>query len=229
MLTDSSFGPTQRTAAGPATALDAPPIDAGVLPRLWVEPWPDVMLDATGHDPRSPYVERFWLGILGPSTTWLLRAIAHGFEQCPEGFDLPLVETARALGLGSPHGQHSVFRRSITRLTQFDLANHCPDGTLLARRTVPWLGRRQLALLPVAIQHEHSSWEESDNGAGAQSERLRRRAHHVARTLVEAGHDVDDVERGLARSEFPTVLVRSAADWAWQRHYGVIPERDDAS
>jgi hypothetical protein len=39
---------------------------ATILP---VRPWPDPVIDALGHDPRSAYVERFWLGILGPSTT----------------------------------------------------------------------------------------------------------------------------------------------------------------
>ena len=35
-------------------------------PSLFVAPWPDPVIDQVGHDPRSVYVERFWLGILGP-------------------------------------------------------------------------------------------------------------------------------------------------------------------
>ena len=38
--------------------------------RLSIHPWPDPVIDQVGHDPRSTYVERFWLGILGPSTTF---------------------------------------------------------------------------------------------------------------------------------------------------------------
>src|SRR5438270_4518344 len=71
---------------------DAPP---AVLP---IRPWPDGVIDALGHDPRSAYVERFWLGILGPSTTWLLRYLANGLDESPEGFDLDLAATAQALG-----------------------------------------------------------------------------------------------------------------------------------
>ena len=59
---------------------------------LAVRPWPDPVIDALGHDPRSAYVEHFWLGILGPSTTWLLRRLAAGFETSPSGFDLQLAE-----------------------------------------------------------------------------------------------------------------------------------------
>ena len=36
---------------------------------LAVRPWPDPVIDALGHDPRSAYVEQYWLGILGPSST----------------------------------------------------------------------------------------------------------------------------------------------------------------
>ncbi len=49
------------------------PADTPSVAILPVRPWPDGVIDALGHDPRSLYVERFWLGILGPSTTWLLR------------------------------------------------------------------------------------------------------------------------------------------------------------
>ncbi|MDQ6911186.1 MAG: hypothetical protein M3Z84_10475, partial [Actinomycetota bacterium] len=42
--------------------------EASPAPTLAIRPWPDGVIDALGHDPRSQYVERFWLGILGPST-----------------------------------------------------------------------------------------------------------------------------------------------------------------
>jgi len=31
--------------------------------------WPDPVIDRLGYDPRSLYVETFWLGILGPSSS----------------------------------------------------------------------------------------------------------------------------------------------------------------
>src|SRR5438309_11328568 len=94
---------------------------------LTVRPWPDPVIDALGHDPRSHYVEQFWLGILGPSTTWLLRRIATGLESNPGGFELPLSDTARALGLGHMGGRNSPFVRALARLAKFDLA-HAPDA-----------------------------------------------------------------------------------------------------
>ena len=43
---------------------------------LRVTRWHDPIVDERGYEPRSGYVERFWLGILGPSTTLLLRRFA---------------------------------------------------------------------------------------------------------------------------------------------------------
>ena len=89
---------------------------------LTIRPWPDEVIDLLGHDPRSRYVETYWLGILGPSTTWLMRRLVTGLEASPSGYELPLSETASCLGLGSKGGKHSPFMRSIGRLVQFDLA-----------------------------------------------------------------------------------------------------------
>ena len=36
---------------------------------LAVRPWPDPVIDALGHDPRSAYVEQYWLPILRPPST----------------------------------------------------------------------------------------------------------------------------------------------------------------
>src|ERR671937_2232778 len=101
---------------------------------LTIRPWPDDVIDTLGHDPRSAYVERFWLGILGPSTTWLLRRLAAGLEAEPAGFELPLGETARALGLGDKGGRHSPFMRALARSCQFGLAQVHDHATLAVRR-----------------------------------------------------------------------------------------------
>ena len=74
-------------------------------PCLRVEPWLDPVIDNLGHDPRSAYVETFWLPVLGPSTTWLLRHLTTRLEESPEGVELDVDETsafARARGASRP-------------------------------------------------------------------------------------------------------------------------------
>ena len=68
------------------------------VPTITITAWPDAVIDAVGHDPRSTYVEMFWLSILGPSTTWLLRRLVTGLDRHPDGYELPLAQTASALG-----------------------------------------------------------------------------------------------------------------------------------
>src|SRR4051812_33578658 len=153
---------------------------------LLIKPWPDPVIDRLGHDPRSPYVEQFWLGVLGPSTTWLLRRIAAGLERSPAGFYLPLMETARALGLGDKGGRNSPFMRALGRCCQFGLAQVPDDATLAVRRNLPPLNRRQLARLPEALQDAHRAWQE-DQLQTPTHEQLRLRARRLALSLFELG------------------------------------------
>src|SRR3954447_5256424 len=88
---------------------------------LNVRPWPDTVIDRVGYDPRSPYVERFWLGVLGPSSIVLLRRLAGELEANPSGFVLGLDATARSLGLAVRGGRGSTFGRTVLRCSQFRL------------------------------------------------------------------------------------------------------------
>jgi hypothetical protein len=193
---------------------------ATVLP---IRPWPDDVIDALGHDPRSAYVEQFWLGILGPSTTWLLRRLAAGLEASPAGFDLDLAEAAAALGLGGKGGRHSPFMRALARCCQFDLAEARRDGSLAVHRKVPPLSRRQVLRLSPGLQAAHHSWLEAQLRTPA-AEQLRRRSRRLALSLLELGEDLEATERQLVRWKFHPALAREAAAWALDRHRRALAE-----
>lgn len=123
--------------------------------RVLVVPWVFEEPDGVSHDARSPYVEQFWLGVLGPSTTILLRYLSAELEASPAGFVLHYDELATQLGL-TGRGRHSPFMRTLYRLCRFDMARLTPSGHLAVRRGVPSLGDRQLARLPVGLQQRHS-------------------------------------------------------------------------
>jgi hypothetical protein len=200
------------TVADDASPLMSPPL--AVLP---VGPWPDPVIDALGHDPRSVYVERFWLGVLGPSTTWLLRFMASELEANPAGFQLDLLETAQALGLGGRGGKHSPFMRSLARICRFELAETRSDGTLAVRRKVPPLNRPQLLRLPPSLQAAHRDWQEAALEVPA-TEQLRRRCRRLALSLLELGEDREATERQLGRGKFHPSRGRESAAWDWDRH-----------
>ncbi len=119
--------------------------------------WPDAEVMGSGHEARSTYVERFWLGILGPSTTWLWRRLVRGLDECPNGYRVQLADTARALGLGAGTGRNSMIVRSLDRMVQFGAARR--NGDVVEVRThLPELSARQLRRLPPAVQRGHRQW-----------------------------------------------------------------------
>ena len=64
---------------------------------LTIQPWPDPVIDTLGYDPRSRYVETFWLPTLGPTALLLLRHLADRFDRQPGGIELTVVgHVARA-------------------------------------------------------------------------------------------------------------------------------------
>jgi hypothetical protein len=184
---------------------------------LTVTPWPDTVIDTVGLDPRSDYVERYWLGILGPSTTWLLRHLVDGLEKAPAGFSLDMAETASRIGVGFQGGRHSPFSRALARLVQFELGREECLGTLAVRRKVPPLNRRQVARLPEVLQDAHQRWTDGQAGA-SRLEGQRRRSRQLALSLLELGEDVEATERQLLRWGYHPALCYESAHWALMRH-----------
>jgi hypothetical protein len=134
-----------------------PPVLPISLDTIIVLPWPDPVVDTVGYDPRSPYVEQFWLGVLGPSATLLLRRLAAAFDAHPEGFELDMHETAGALGLSASSGRTSSFARTLQRCVQFGLAQPHTRG-MRVRRRLPPLSQRQIGRLPAGLQAAHEQW-----------------------------------------------------------------------
>src|SRR5438309_155959 len=122
-----------------------PAIPPGLFtrPTVTVRPWQDELIDTLGFDPRSAYVERYWLGILGPSSVWFMRRMAAAFDRRPAGLNLDLSALATELGLGHKGGRHSPFMRTMWRCVQFDLARVVNDD-FEVRRKLPPLNRRQI-------------------------------------------------------------------------------------
>lgn len=131
------------------------PKQAGLLT---VRPWWDADLAVHGHALADPYVEMFWLGVLGPSTTCLLRRLSRGFVRHPNGFVLSGPDTARAMGLSRGTGRNAPLNRIIDRACTFRLVRRTGPDEIDVRLHVPSLTRRQLSRLPLSVQNAHSEW-----------------------------------------------------------------------
>ncbi len=196
--------------------------DQSTAPRpmvesLQVQPWADPLIDRLGHDPRSVYVEQFWLGILGPSTVWLLRHCASRFDSSPDGFDLPLADVAGALGLGHKGGRNSPLARSILRACRFGAARAISDGEIQVRRRIAPLNRGQIERLPDFLRERHRLYTERELDIGDPVSQ-RRRARRLALGLVACGGQVEDAELQLGQWRIHPSVAAEAVRWAWNQH-----------
>lgn len=199
----------------PPTLMLAPALD-----QLRVTPWNDPIIDRLGHDPRSLYVEKFWLGVLGPTTILLLRHCAQSLEESPEGFDLNFKTTASALGLGRRVGKNGPLTRSFERACRFSVVRSLSPSAIEVRRRIPPLNRNQVSRLAPRRQHEHALF--LDGELRLNNDAIRRRARRLALGLVECGDAVDDAELQLGRWRFHPSIAADAVRWAWDQHHGPL-------
>jgi hypothetical protein len=109
----------------------------------------------SGHHPRSTYVERFWLPVLGPSTIVLVRQLAQRISEGEREVDLAVL--ARTLGLGDSTQRERGFHRTLRRALDFDVLRYTAARTLGLRALLPTLSVRQVEHLPETLRTEHRS------------------------------------------------------------------------
>ncbi len=177
--------------------------------------WDDSVAGNSGVDPRSAYVERYWLPLLGAQATWLVRRLADRLEAEPGGFDLGVDEAVRTLGLWGPGGARSSFRRAVIRLVRHGFARHHRPEAIAVARWAPTVGAREAGRLPPDLQTELRRWEAA-RGAPAFDE-VRRRARRSALDLLDEECDLASLERRLQRWGVHPALAGDAAAWAWGR------------
>jgi hypothetical protein len=208
-VTGSVTTPAADTAAGPAAVSAAEP---GVGAVIAIRPWIDPVVDDHGHDPRSRYVETFWLGVLGPTATWLLRRLASRLEESPDGYELDLDATARAMGLSFTAGRSSPFNKALQRCVMFGLAHPIAiggrdDAGLAIRRRIPPIAQRHLRRMPDDVQRQHADWEQTSISLDDLT-----RAHQLALAMVEVGDDTAVVEHQLLALGVGTAVAAQVAD-----------------
>jgi hypothetical protein len=182
---------------------------------VWIEPWRRVGERSGTHDPRTDYVERFWLPILGPAATMFVRHIARSFDAHPTGGALKVAEAAQALGLHERSGRNGPFFRTIARSVDLDMASVLGPGRLAVRRLLPSLTPQQVAGLSPRLAAEHQrAVVTGPSLLDATSTRGRR----LALSLLSLGEDVAETERQLTKWHFHPALAAQCAAWASAHH-----------
>ena len=192
------------SAPAPIAADRAAPIPVAVV--VTVRPWVDPLVDEAGHHPRSRYVETFWLGVLGPTATWLLRRLVAGLEAEPDGYRLDLGATARSMGLSYAVGRSSPFSKALQRCTMFGVTHQTSDGYAVRRR-VPDVAHRHLRRLPDEVRDAHDRWQ---RGTVDADDLLR--AHRLAVAMLESGDPPEEIEHRLVALGVDEVAAAEVAD-----------------
>lgn len=181
---------------------------------VMIRPWYDPVVDDDGHDPRSRYVETFWLGILGPTATWLIRRLAAGLDRSPDGYQIDLECTAQAMGLGFSSGRASPFSKALQRCVMFGLAHPIPGG-LAVRRRVPAIAHRHLRRMPDDLQAAHRAWATTTITLDSLT-----RAHRLATAMFDVGDDPAVIEHQLVALGVSDAVAAEAADNLARLHAG---------
>lgn len=141
-------------------SLSSSPLGHGDMLR--VTAWVDPVVDLNGHPVNDPYIEMFWLPVLGPTATWLFRRLVSGVLDNNDGFfDIDMGELARSIGVAHTNGRHNPFARALQRCTMFGVAQTIalqPVQTVAVRRFLPTLAQRHLHRLPEQLQIAHHDW-----------------------------------------------------------------------
>jgi hypothetical protein len=135
-------------------------------PALWLVDHDPLVVARTptltteGHDPCSAYVETFWLPVVGPTTTVLLRRFGAWLSAEP-CFSIDLSELSKTIGLGEYQGgPTAAVVRALVRMQQFNLARVAHDQFQVVL-PVPGLLDRQVRRLPPRLRSAHElAWRE---------------------------------------------------------------------
>jgi hypothetical protein len=123
---------------------------------LTIVVWHDAVVENFGYAPRSPYVETYWLPILGPSATWAMRRLTAWLDAEPDGYELSLSEFGRELGLGAGTGRNAAVVRTLARLVVFGMATPRGDEFAVRVMLAP-LTRKYVQQLPDALAAQHDA------------------------------------------------------------------------
>ena len=123
-----------------------------------VVPWVDPLVDERGLPVSSYYVELFWLPVLGPSATLLLRRLGTMATHLPDGITLDRAWLGSSLGLGNGDSRNAPLPRAMERCIRFGVAKRVSGDRLAVRRKVGHLPQQYVERLHPLMKELHEGW-----------------------------------------------------------------------
>lgn len=124
--------------------------------------WWDPIVEAAGWPVSHPYVERFWLPILGPSSLVMLRRLDQDLRDAQRPVTYQATDLAAELGMPgrADRGGGPPLARTLARLARYGaLRPH--DGAIAVRACLAPLTAHQLQRLTAPARRAHDLMVES--------------------------------------------------------------------
>jgi hypothetical protein len=152
-------------------------------------PHPKDRVQQVGFPLDHPYVEQCWVGVIGPSSTLLLRRLPAMWQEAMPA-EVVVSDLALSLGLRGrvDHWQATMWR-TLDRLRAFGFATPVEDGSVGVYMHVPAVPERLRARLPVWTQEAH------DRLLAGHLDRLASRPQAPAEAVEAVQARLDHLER----------------------------------
>jgi len=183
--------------------------------RRWPAATPET--DPADIEPESPYVDRFWMPVIGPTAVALARLLMRLVETSDQAVEVNMRAIAAQLGLHPASGSDELWV-AIDQLRDAGITTF-ENGTLLVDAPFRRLGPHHAAVLPPSLRAEHSRWT---TGSDEQPERVERPPGPPSARIVNLASAVEEIltDHRLSSAQLAT---------RWQQVVRIAEEaRDEA-
>ena len=105
----------------------------------------------------DPYINTFWLPILGPTATLLLNSLLTRALCETEPWEQEVNDLSKSIGVGNREGNSSPIVKNLKRLCYFGLISKYQDKYYVPTN-IPNIEQNNLRKLNISLQSEHSLW-----------------------------------------------------------------------
>lgn len=145
----------------------------------------------------DPYIDKFWLPILGPTATLLLHELMGKALVSPDAFTSSIRELSCIIGVGNREGSASPIAKNLKRLCDFGLISKYNDYYYVPTN-IEMMGEDKLRKLSYTLQSEHKKWIYCLNQDTLATQRQKARFLFASLTLKSIG--TNEIIRALSRS-----------------------------
>lgn len=145
----------------------------------------------------DPYIDTFWLPLLGPTATLLLNSLMSRALYEHDQFDIELNKLSMSIGVGNREGSASPIAKNLKRLSDFGLLSKHNEKYYVPT-SIDTIEENHLRKLNSALQLEHKKWLVHLNADPVSTQR--QKARFVYSSLMLKSASTIKIRTALSRS-----------------------------